>query len=717
MLDAVLFWIVVAGLGVIGLPFAELLFGRLPTRGLALARPLGLLLAAFPVWLLASLHIVRYSRASAFVSIGVLVGVSALLRRRGLGRIGNDHSVRSVWLAGEALFTMAFAGWAVMRSFEPQVWQTEKPMDMAIVNAINRSPFFPPHDPWLAGTHVNYYYFGHYLVAFLIRVTGIDPAVGFNVGVALFYALATTTVFGVAAALYAAARRDDSAPARSPVLAGLTAAAFATAVGNLAGGVQLLQHTDQIASYNWWTPSRVIAGTANEFPFFSFLLADLHAHVMATSFALLAVAYAVQLAIAGPPIRGEGEGRRRLVAELLLAALVLGALYPTNSFDFPTACLIGIGSLLVWALGTRRRRRRALTWGAGWLALAVLLYLPFWTHFTPPAHGIGLIRHHTLFSQFLRDYVLIYGLPLWVVLAIFAGRFRGPRRYFVWGGSAALFLLVLLSPPKLAGPAVALFLAAAAVFAVFGSGRFSQAYRVYWLLVAVALGLLASGELVYLRDAFNGTASYRFNTVFKTGYQAWFLLAVVAGVGVYWSTSWLGPRMRLGWLGVLAGLAGLALVYPVLGSYSRELQFDRSPTLDGMQWLEQQAPDDAAAIDWMRRSVRGAPTVLEAPGPDFDPRGSGRVSTFTGLPALAEWPGHEVQWGHSPGAITNVAQVIFKTDDLAYARSLLHQYDVRYVFVGSLERIDYSKAELAKFARIGTPAFRKGTTVVYRLPA
>jgi uncharacterized membrane protein len=61
--------------------------------------------------------------------------------------------------------------------------------------------------------------------------------------------------------------------------------------------------------------------------------------------------------------------------------------------------------------------------------------------------------------------------------------------------------------------------------------------------------------------------------------------------------------------------------------------------------------------------------------------------------------------------------LIFKTDDLAYARNLLRRYDVRYVFVGTLERRAYSRSELAKFARIGTPAFRRGSTVVYRLPA
>ncbi len=55
-------------------------------------------------------------------------------------------------------------------------------MDMAIVNAVNRAESFPPPDPWQSGTEVNYYYFGHYLVAFLVRLTGVDPAVGFNLG-------------------------------------------------------------------------------------------------------------------------------------------------------------------------------------------------------------------------------------------------------------------------------------------------------------------------------------------------------------------------------------------------------------------------------------------------------------------------------------------------------------------------------------------------------
>ena len=717
MLDAVVFWLLVVGLGVAALPLAEVLFGRLPSRGLVFARPLGLLVAAFPIWLLASLELVPYGRGSAAGSALLLVVLGAVLFwRRRLGTIRRGTTGTSLWLAGELVFTVAFFGWALLRSFEPTVWQTEKPMDMALVNVVNKSEHFPPHDPWQAGTDVNYYYFGHYLVAFLVRLTGVDPAVGFNLGIALFFALVTSAVFGVAAVLYEAARRSGGAPRRSLVVVGLTAAAFATLLGNVAGGVQLLRNTDRLGTYDWWSPSRVIDGTANEFPLFSFLLADLHAHVMATPFALVAVAYAIQLGVHGPPAWSRRAWRRPL-AELGLAALVLGSLYALNSFDFPTACVIGLGALLLWAFEAPGRWLRAAAWGGAWVGGAILVFLPFWRAFEPPTTSLGVVREHLAFGHFLRDFLAIWGLFLWIVLALFAGRFPLRARYLAWAGSVLLFLLVLLAPSRQAGAAVALLVAAVAVFATLGSGTFSQPYRVLWLLAAVGLGLLASWELVYLRDAFDGTDSFRFNTVFKTGYQAWFLLAIVASVAVYWSAQWLGRRVRFAWLAGAAVLTALALAYPVFAPYARLLAFRQAPTLDGMRWLERAAPDDAAAIEWLRDSVHEPVTILEQVGSDFDPEGRGRVSTYTGLPTVIAWPGHEVQWGHEPGSRAEHVQQIYGTLDEKVARRLLDEYRVRYVFVGRLERQDYPAASLAKFSRLGTPAFRSGPTVVYELPA
>jgi hypothetical protein len=86
----------------------------------------------------------------------------------------------------------------------------------------------------------------------------------------------------------------------------------------------------------------------------------------------------------------------------------------------------------------------------------------------------------------------------------------------------------------------------------------------------------------------------------------------------------------------------------VAATYSRSRGFDHSPTLNGMAWLEHAAPADGAAIRWLRRHQARPATVLEAVGPDFDPAGSARFSTFTGLPTVLGWGGHEVQWGHKP---------------------------------------------------------------------
>lgn len=713
--DALLLWLLVVAVGIVALPFTELLFASIPTGGFVFARPLGLLLVAFPVWLLASLHVVPYRRGVAAASLVVVAAVAAVLWRRGLGRPAGG--ARSIWLGGEAVFTAAYFVWALLRSFAPEVWQTEKPMDMALVNAVNKSDWFPPHDPWQAGTNVNYYYYGHYLVSFLLRLTGIDPAIGYNLAVALVYALMASAVFGVAAVVYQAARNLGDAPARSPLVAGLAAVAAAAAVGNIAGGIQYLHAPERFATYDWWSPSRVIPGTANEFPFFSFLLGDLHAHTLVTPFALVSLAYAVQLALHGPPLLVDVFRRPAVAAELLLAALVLGSTYATNSFDFPTAVALGLGALVLWALEAPGRWRRVLGWGAGWLAAGILLYVPFWRSFSPPASSVGLVHDHTLFSSFARDYAYIYGLSLWVILALFAGRVRLPVRYLLWSGALLLFVLVLLAPPRLAGLTVALLLAGSAVYFTFATGAPSQPARVVWLLTAVGLSLLATGEVVYLRDAFDHTASFRFNTVFKMGYQAWFLLAIVAGVGVLWSERWLGRRVRLVWLVGLCALVGLGLVYPVAGWYSRSNRFSNRPTLDGMAWLRTSAPHDAAAIDWLRSSVGGASTLLETVGPDFDPAGRARVSTFTGLPAVMGWAGHELQWGHDPGTRATDVQEIYRSSDLEEAARLLRRYNVRYVFVGSLERRDYPRGRLQKFARLGNPVFRSGSTVVYELPA
>ena len=718
MTDTLLFWLLVEVIGLLAIPAARVLFGRLPGGGLAFSRPLGVLLAVYPAWLLASVHFVAYQRATVFVGVGLLAAVFLawaiprlpLLLQAGAARAVLRTTPVRLWLAGELIFTIGFFGWALVRSYSPDVWQTEKPMDIAFVNSVNRAEWFPPNDPWLSGASLNYYYYGHYIVASVVRATSIDAVPGFNLGVAFFFALTLSTVFALASALYLAATRAG-APRRSPVAVGVAGAVLTVVLGNIAGGVQYLQHPDRIGQYDWWSPSRVIPGTANEFPFFSFLLGDLHAHVLAVPFMLLAIALALRLALSAPRL----ALNLRSALELLLAALALGVLYPLNSLDFPVAVVLVLGGLALWATRrgtTRRVRARAVAWFAVLVSTGVLLYLPFWIDFSPAVHGLGIVGEHQSFAAFARDELLVYGLFVWVIAAAYLHRAARVRlKYLAWGSVAAIFVLVLLAPRDYAGMTLLLALAAFAAYMAFDPGR-SQPYRFVWLLVATGLGAIAIGEVVYLRDFFAGTSSYRFNTVFKFGYHAWFLLALAATCIVFWSRAWMGRRTRVLWLSGLAALVALSVAYPVLATYSRSEGFTSSPSLDGDRWLAQRHPGDPTAIAWLR-SLPGDPTVLETVGADFDFDGRGRISAYTGLPTVIQWPGHEVQWGHDPGPRAGDVQKIYGTTNLRIARSLLQRYRVRYVVVGGLERRDYPRAALAKFERLGRRSFQAAGTVVY----
>ena len=281
-----------------------------------------------------------------------------------------------------------------------------------------------------------------------------------------------TAVYAVASALLLALRRENSSPTTSAIAAGLAAAGFAVA-GNLAGAFQYLHHPSRIGDYNWFLPSRVIPNTANEFPSFSFLLGDLHAHVLAAPFALTALAFAMQICLCGPRF-GHGTltaSRAWAAAELLLGALVLGVLYAINSLDYPTAAAIAALAVVLSALARPDVWLPTIVWGAVWIGGSFLLVVPFWADFTPTTHGIGVVRERTHFSTFLKDEFLIYGLMLWVVITLLAPRRRIPIRFLAWGTIAAIIALVLLSPPRLANMVVALGLGAVGLFFSLGGER------------------------------------------------------------------------------------------------------------------------------------------------------------------------------------------------------------------------------------------------------
>jgi YYY domain-containing protein len=702
------FLLLMEAIGLAAVPLAARALGRIPGAGLGLAKVLGLLLVTWLVWMAGSLGIPN----GTGLAVAGLVALALMgLAASRLGRpLEADPFRRRLLVAAEAVFAVVFLGSALYMAYYSDVWGTEKPMDMALTNATIVSPSFPPHDPWLSGEQLNYYYLGQLAMGLLIRLTGVEPTMGYNLAMAVVFALAATATFTLGATLAEAARRRGL-PVRRPLLGGATTLVLLLLMGNLRGGWNAIRFSGPWSTFDWFAQSRIIPDTINEFPFFSLVVGDLHAHVIAVPLTLLAIAFAVQAALEGPP----RMVRLRGWWETFCAALAIGFLYAVNSWSWPIAVgLLALG-IAVWAVDAeaRGRRRRAAAWGVAVIGGGLVLVLPFLVDFDPNARGFGIVGEREAFGPFTRHNLVMYGALLWVLAAMYAGRLRqvrNPVRVIVWGGALAVVALSLLATANLAGGAAVGLMALVAIVAAF-SRELSRPERLLWLFAAGGLACIAGPELLYVRDEFQGTQFFRMNTVFKMGYQAWILLALAGGVVLVAAPAWLPRLPRVVWRVGAVGLVALSLAFTLVGSVGRKAGFAGSPHLDGRAWLERTSPGDVAAIDWLRSEAPGDAVVLEAVGDDYSPFGNARVSTYTGLATVLGWQGHELQWSHTVGTRREDVQSLYSTADPELARRLLTTYRVRYAVVGPLERTTYGEPGVA--VTLGRKVFSRDGTVVY----
>jgi YYY domain-containing protein len=595
MSETILWWLAIEVIGLAGLPLTALVFANLPDRGWALAKPFSLLILGWLIWFpLTLISALPFNRVWIVLTLLLyLAGNVALVWR--VARVRTALAAlwtrqRGYLVLAELLFFVAFAGMVWERSFTPAVVDTEKFMDVAFLSSIWRAPHLPPPDPWLSGQSINYYYFGHYLIALLAKLLGTVPDTAFNLGVGLIFGLTAVAVFGVAANLFAVVSPTRRAFWRG--LVGLTSAVFVLILGNLNGAQVLWQnaqvlarqlpalysspwawllHRDVWTRYDWWSPSRVIPNTINEFPAFSFVLADLHAHVLALPFATVAIGLAFNLLLARRPgIHALGDGRLSLLV-LLACGVAIGGLYAINGWDLPTYLGLALLALAIqqW-LAHKRRFSKPLF--IDFLTVALLLcvlcfvaYLPFYRDFSSPGEGVGLVPSNARTPVGLE--VAIFGLPLFVLLSLAAvrlvKRWPAPGAQVAFAAAEVLALGSLLVPNAtlwtllwaMLVVAICAYLAAGLLGLRLGNNlptdalfphedaRQNERLRAgawVWCLVGTAVALIAACELVYLRDVFAGAengalgVSFRMNTVFKLYYQAWLLLGIVAGPALWW---------------------------------------------------------------------------------------------------------------------------------------------------------------------------------------
>ena len=787
-LAAGVWWLLLMLLGWSVFPLSFLGMSGLPDKGFAITKTLVALLVAWLAWLLASFQIAVFSAATLWMVWGLWAAISASMARWHWQAISAWLRQHWRYLIGvEFLWLLLFGIFTVVRWGNADLWHPsyggEKPMDFSYFNAVVRSTYFPAYDPWLAGGYLNYYYFGFVIAASLTKMFGVMPALAYNLILPTLFAGTGAGAFCVAYNLVESSRPAASA-ASSAWRAGLAALALMVLLGNLAQpavwakGVQRIA-TDvvpmdtsilgdwqrvatgayrnivsganlPVGTGEWyWNATRVIphpdseAGPITEFPLFTFLYADLHAHMMALPLTLLALAWALGAALAG------STDPQLSSAWLfwLIGGVTLGSLRATNTWDFPA--YLTFGMIAVWLGHMHSVLRPTLQTGfvgaARALLLAGLALLFFRPFFQWYASSYGAAEIWTGSATTLGAYLKVHGLFLFVIVAWLLAETRDwmqhtPRAEF-FGSAAALSLAagaatlaIVLAALLVLGIQVALVALPLAgwCLALGLRAELSMAKRVAFGVVIAALVLTLVVELVVLEGDIS-----RMNTVFKFYLQVWTMLSVTAGAAL----AWLWPQ-RSAWrpvnrfvlhtgLGVMVVAAAFYTASATLAKVTDRMAPNSPRTLDGMRFLNDAAyedrdqriilRDDYLAMRWLLQNVSGSPVIVEAHTSEY--KLGSRFTMYTGLPGVVGWNWHQRQQRGlvPPNLVTDRVDAIeefFQSPLEQTALDFIKRYGVRYVIVGDYERAYYESTGLQKFERmLGTGhlkiAYRNNTTTVY----
>ncbi|MQG21743.1 MAG: hypothetical protein FI725_07155 [SAR202 cluster bacterium] len=799
------------------LPSGLLLFRPLADRGYLLIKVLSLIMVAYISWVLVSLTDASFSQPIIMLALTLVAGFSVITLSFRTNEI--REFFRQRWrlvLFSEAIFLIAFLVFIWIRSANPDLWHPyrggEKPMDFAYLNAIVRSTSLPPFDPWFSGGYLNYYYFGQFIVATLIKLTTILPQIAYNIAIPTFFALTFGSAFSVTynLASFTKAHTYLKPYGRDLLVAGLLGGFFVVVVGNLDGAVQWAQglvtawkyigmvivpeigfptlgslgesvnahgfvgvfqwlrnvvfdsaplavgiwnawsNEQLLTGFDYWRSSRMLPGNhITEFPFWTFLFADLHAHLIALPITILSLGLGLSLAF-------RINGYRSLMylgtlANLGLLGLVLAVLWMTNAWDYPTylmlaAAVVGIafwikkGSLLQGGL-------IAIACGSILFLTSQILSQPFGDHFESFYSGVIL----STFRTPILNYLGIHGLPIVFILVMLTVlisrqmRSRVGTRLSIDRSWFHLKNLVLI----LAFVAVIWFfvnrqmylsvvligIAALIVqYMVMGSKTLSHRFVGTILVMAFLIGI--GVDLVTVQGDID-----RMNTLFKFYLQAWVLFGIGAAyilwylgsVGVFEGIkqSW-GKRSLFAVITVFifgASLYPIAALEPRLGD-----RFEKtSLTLDGLRYMDTAVyrdirgsislSFDKAAIDWIQWNIEGSPIIVEAVTPEY--RWGGRVSVATGLPTVLGWNWHQRQqrgiYADQVVARHKAIDKFYSSPEEIDAEQFLQKYNVDYIYVGQLEDLYYPREGLHKFSRMAGNslkiAYENEKVVIYEVVA
>ena len=691
--DVWTFWtwyLLAAVLGVVGMAVTGRLFRGFADKGWMFSKVVSITITGFLTWFLVSIKLLKFTTVTC-VGITVVFGIVCILLYEKQRKAGYDclpiDNLDLVYIE-EILFFAVFLMWTYLAGFHPAAHGTEKFMDYGFMEAMMRSKTLPATDIWYSQGKINYYYGGQYFAVFLTKLSGTQVELTYNLMRTFVAAFAFVLPFSLVRQMTVdmQGKKVYGWKKRLPSITGFIAGLAVSIAGNMhyvvyAQIIPLIQKLKGQEVDSYWFPdaTRYIGfnpdvpdKTIHEFPCYSFVLGDLHAHVVNIMFVLLLLGllYAWMQKVRNTTPSVEKLGAKKfwmqqlLMPHILAAAMLLGMFHWTNYWDFVIYYVVTGGTVLfmnIICLKGDIKRIIAVTAAQAVeiFAVATVIILPFTLQFTTMVQGVRLAQNHSLPHQLL----ILWGLPtiltLVFVISLIVGKLKRLNHKSLYR------LMKAIRTPDL--------------FAV--------------IMGLCAIGLVAIPELVYVRDIYENRNA-RANTMFKLTYQAYIMFGMTM-VYVIFRQLFVNRRKILKAVGVI----GLALLLWTCGYFGKSVDSWFGQVLDPSQYkglnatafLETDYAEDVGAIRWLKENIEGSPVVLEANGDSYSEYE--RVSAMTGLPTVMGWYVHEWLWRNDVADLNAKAdeiETIYTSTNAAEVQMLVEKYDISYIFVGSCEREKYA---------------------------
>jgi YYY domain-containing protein len=811
-LISVLFWYLTITLfGWILFPLIRLMLPGQVDRGFAFSKLIGLLLVALFVWWAGSAGIV-VTRILITIIVAVLsiIGIALGFIQRQEIRL-DFQKYKRYYLIVEILGLLLFLIFLFIRIGNPDLWHPakggEKPMDFSYLNAVIKSSTFPPYDPWYAGGYINYYYYGFVIVGIWVKLLGIIPSIAYNLILPTLFSMMGLGAFSVGWNIHQVFGNGNlsffsqidnkfkSILKSKAFWSGIAAIFLVLILGNL-GTVRMIWHglqklgspsgnidvANMLERLNWtfnglidlikgqklpfypgdwyWVPSRALPNEPiTEFPFFTFIYADLHAHLIALPITILVIGWSISVLASKWKFEGIIHANIQKTIVLLLGALTIGTLRPTNTWDFPTYLIFAIfvTGYTIFKYGNGFKLNKTFSSKiiskfvetsfviAILVLIAFVLYKPFSDWYGQAYNTIDLYKgSHTPFSSYFTH----WGLFLFIIFSWFISEtiqwmaetpLSSLRKLSKYQGYILFVILAVVAAIILLNNRdvnIAWFVVPMAVWAgvLIIRKRQSDMKRFVLFMIGTAFVLTLLVEKIVLRGDIG-----RMNTVFKFYLQAWTLFGLGAAAGLIWTIPEINKRWHFAFTGfwqiVLAVLVGSAGLYPLLATAEKiddRISHLAPHSLDGMAYMEfshyfdegveMNLEKDFLAIQWMQDNISGSQVIVE--GNTVEYRWGNRYTIYTGLPGVIGWNWHQRQQRAvlpSEWILKRVDELndFYLTIDQNTAGEFLEKYDVKYIVLGQFERAKYSGPGLLKFdlynGKLWNEVYRDGNTVIYEV--